>query len=119
MMQPLGNPLQLDLASGLVHSFRRRKWMLPDKRNRNKKFVLAIGLTCIVALLSPHRLRSNDNDDDKIQRSPVLTDPIVGTWNCVIPAAGGFPEVRVIKSMQVGGTAVEIDNAAPPSQETP
>ena len=50
---------------------------------------------------------------------PVMTDPIVGTWECTVPPGDGFPEVRVIKDIHAGGTVLEIDNAAPPSQETP
>lgn len=49
----------------------------------------------------------------------VVTDPIVGTWNCQIPPAGGAPGFTVLKNIHVGGTESEIDNAAPPSQESP
>jgi len=45
-------------------------------------------------------------------------DPIVGTWNCVVPPSGGFPQINVIKNIHAGGTVIELDNAAPPSQET-
>jgi hypothetical protein len=49
----------------------------------------------------------------------VHVDPIVGTWNCQIPPAGGAPGFTVLKNIHVGGTESEIDNAAPPSQESP
>ena len=45
-------------------------------------------------------------------------DPIVGTWTCKVPPAGGFPGFDVVKNFQVGGTIVEMDNAGPSSQET-
>ena len=50
---------------------------------------------------------------------PVFTDPIVGAWNCTIPPAGGAPAFNDIKNIHVGGTQSEIDDAAPPSQESP
>jgi len=46
-------------------------------------------------------------------------DPIVGTGNCQIPPAGGEPGFTVLKNIHAGGTESEIDNAAPPSQESP
>ncbi len=49
----------------------------------------------------------------------VHADPIVGAWNCQIPPAGGAPAFTDIKNIHVGGTQSEIDNAAPPSQESP
>lgn len=49
----------------------------------------------------------------------VRGDPIVGAWNCAIPPAGGAPAFTDIKNIHVGGTQSEIDNAAPPSQESP
>ena len=52
-------------------------------------------------------------------RVPVFTDPIVGAWNCTIPPAGGAPAFNDIKNIHVGGTQSEIDDAAPPSQESP
>src|SRR4030095_8860005 len=45
-------------------------------------------------------------------------DPIVGAWNCVARADGFLP-IAVIKTIHAGGTVTEVDNAAPPSQETP
>src|SRR5436190_8615985 len=46
-------------------------------------------------------------------------DPITGTWNCIVPPSGGFPQVNVIKNIHADGTMMEVDNAAPPSQESP
>ena len=54
-----------------------------------------------------------------VHPQPILTDPLVGTWECTVPPGGGFPEVKVIKNIHADGTMLEIDNAAPPSQETP
>lgn len=54
-----------------------------------------------------------------VHPQPVMTDPIVGTWECTVPPGGGFPEVKVIKNIHADGTMLEIDNAAPPSLETP
>jgi len=51
--------------------------------------------------------------------TPVFTDPIVGAWNCTIPPAGGAPAFNDITNIHVGGTQSEIDDAAPPSQESP
>jgi hypothetical protein len=51
--------------------------------------------------------------------TPVFTDPIAGAWNCSIPPAGGAPGFTDLKNIHVGGTQSEIDNAAPPSQESP
>jgi len=53
------------------------------------------------------------------ERAPVFTDPIVGAWNCTIPPAGGAPAFNDIKNIHVGGTQSEIDDLAPPSQESP
>jgi|SRR5215470_1855382 len=52
-------------------------------------------------------------------RTPVFTDPIAGAWNCAIPSAGGAPAFNDVKNIHVGGTQSEIDDAAPPSQESP
>jgi hypothetical protein len=46
-------------------------------------------------------------------------DPIVGSWNCTVPPAGGGPAFTIVKTMNAGGTLAEIDTAAPPSQESP
>lgn len=51
--------------------------------------------------------------------TPIFADPIAGAWNCSIPPAGGAPAFTDIKNIHVGGTQSEIDNAAPPSQESP
>jgi hypothetical protein len=51
-----------------------------------------------------------------VHPQPILTDPIVGTWECTVPAGAGFPEVKVIKNIHADGTMLELDNAAPPSQ---
>ena len=37
----------------------------------------------------------------------------------MIPPAGGAPAIGLIKTVHAGGTLTEIDNAAPPSQESP
>ncbi len=85
-------------------------------KNFNKRLIAMIGVAGIIALVPLHFLRSGTND---FQRRVVVTDPIVGSWSCVIPPAGGAPEFTVIKNIHVGGTESEIDNAAPPSQESP
>jgi hypothetical protein len=54
---------------------------------------------------------------------PVNTDPIVGTWNCTLPAGRDFglaaDQVNVIKSFHADGTVTEMDSGAPPSEQTP
>jgi len=54
-----------------------------------------------------------------VSENPDKPDPITGTWNCIVPPGGGLPQVNVIKNIHAGGTMIEIDNAAPPSQESP
>ena len=70
----------------------------------------------VVALIAVGSLQGAD---EASAQKPVFTDPIVGQWNCPIPPAGGAPGFTVIKNIHVGGTESEIDNAAPPSQESP
>jgi len=87
-----------------------------DKKALYKKRAIALAIAGIVSLLPVAYLRSAD----LIQHStPVFTDPIVGAWNCTIPPAGGAPAFNDIKNIHVGGTQSEIDDAAPPSQESP
>ena len=75
------------------------------------KAALALSLTVVLALLALGRSINDSRDSDR--------DPITGTWNCVVPPAGGFPQVNVIKNIHADGTMIELDNAAPPSQESP
>ena len=75
--------------------------------------VLLIGL---VVLLPVDYLQSAGRTS---HAKPVFKDPLTGQWNCAIPPAGGAPGFTVIKSIHVGGTESEIDNAVPPSQESP
>lgn len=74
--------------------------------------VVALATMMVLPLQS---LLAAGNDESRV----VQTDPIVGAWNCDIPPAGGAPEFTDIKNVHVGGTQSEIDNAAPPSQESP
>jgi hypothetical protein len=78
--------------------------------------IIVIGVAGFMALAPVNFLRSNTND---FQPRIVLTDPIVGSWNCLIPPAGGSAQFNDIKNIHVGGTQSEIDNAAPPSLESP
>lgn len=81
-----------------------------------KRWAVIIGVTAGVLVLLPvARLQSAQ----EVHRMPVFTDPIAGAWNCSIPPAGGAPGFTDIKNIHVGGTQSEIDNAAPPSQESP
>ena len=80
---------------------------------RIRPAMLAIGV--MIALLSIEHLHSQNASPKK----PMFTGPIVGAWNCQIPPAGGAPGFNDIKNIHVGGTQSEIDNAAPPSQESP
>lgn len=75
-----------------------------------------LAITIALALIPLERLHAQDN---RSERMPVFRDPIVGSWNCQIPPAGGAPAFTVLKNIHVGGTESEIDNAAPPSQESP
>ncbi len=75
-------------------------------RNTIHKVLAGIGAATLT-LLAPH-VRADGNDD-----------PIVGSWNCTVPPAGGAPAFTLVKNMNAGGTLNEIDTAAPPSQESP
>src|SRR5260370_21500795 len=87
---------------------------MADKKKLYKRLALAV---IVVGVLFPVKyLQSSDN---AFHRAVVFTDPITGDWNCVIPPAGGAPQLTVIKIIHVGGTESEIDNAAPPSQHRP
>jgi hypothetical protein len=90
----------------------RRKAMMTDM----KKSYKALAIVGVMALLPLEYLQGAENGSHK---KPVFTDPIVGAWNCQIPPAGGAPGFNDIKKINVGGTQSEIDNAAPPSQESP
>lgn len=89
---------------------------MTDKKTLYKKRAIALAIAGIVSLLPVAYLRSADEDH---HGTPVFTDPIVGAWNCTIPPAGGAPAFNDIKNIHVGGTQSEIDDAAPPSQESP
>ena len=85
------------------------------------KTVLALSVTIVVLVLAGITFGGNNPDADD-SRDNEKTDPIVGTWNCVVPAhtspcvaPGCF---NVIKNFHAGGTMIEMDNLAPPSQES-
>ena len=89
---------------------------MSDKQTLSKKRALAVACAGVLALVPVGYLASAQ----EVQRvTPVFTDPIVGAWNCTIPPAGGAPAFNDIKNIHVGGTQSEIDDAAPPSQESP
>lgn len=89
-----------------------------DKKALYKKGAIALAIAGMVSLLPVAHLRGADEEEAEHGR-PVFTDPIVGAWNCTIPPAGGAPAFNDIKNIHVGGTQSEIDDAAPPSQESP
>lgn len=95
------------------------------KLNSFKKRVVAMMCVGVFALLPVAYIVSAQAENGQEvgkgahQRGPVFTDPIVGAWNCTIPAAGSAPAFNDIKNIHVGGTQSEIDDAAPPSQESP
>jgi hypothetical protein len=91
---------------------------MTDKKTLYKKRAIALAIAGIVSLLPVAYLRGADVDVDQ-HGTPVFKDPIVGAWNCTIPPAGGAPAFNDIKNIHVGGTQSEIDDAAPPSQESP
>ena len=84
-----------------------------------KKRVVAVTRVGVLPLLPMAYIVSAQEAQEEQQRVPVFTDPIVGAWNCTIPPAGGAPAFNDIKNIHVGGTQSEIDDAAPPSQESP
>jgi hypothetical protein len=90
--------------------------MMTDMKKSYKTRVMALAIVGVMALLPLVYLQGAENGSHK---KPVFTDPIVGAWNCEIPPAGGAPGFTDIKKINVGGTQSEIDNAAPPSQESP
>ena len=89
---------------------------MSDRKSSLQKraFVLACAG---VALLLP--MRYVESTQVVQHGTPVFTDPIVAAWNCTIPPAGGAPAFNDIKNIHAGGTQSEIDDAAPPSQESP
>lgn len=95
---------------------------MTEKMSSFKKRLVAVTCVGVFALLpvayivSAQEAASNNPEEE---RAPVFTDPIVGAWNCTIPPAGGAPAFNDIKNIHVGGTQSEIDDAAPPSQESP
>ena len=105
---------------------------MTDKKTLYKKRAIALAIAGIVSLLpvaylcSAEVVQYSRNDQENVDEqvashhgTPVFTDPIVGAWNCAIPPAGGAPAFNDIKNIHVGGTQSEIDDAAPPSQESP
>ncbi len=88
-----------------------------SNRRPSRRVVIGGGLVAVVAIMAlpVQSLLAAGNDEPEV----VQTDPIVGAWNCAIPPAGGAPAFTDIKNIHVGGTQSEIDNAAPPSQESP
>ena len=90
---------------------------MPDMKKRSyRTSTTMLAGVLVLALVGVGNLQG---DDKPSGQKPVFTDPIVGQWNCPIPPAGGAPGFTVIKNIHVGGTESEIDNAAPPSQESP
>src|SRR6516162_1609620 len=89
---------------------------MTDKKTLYKKRAIALAIAGIVSLPPVAYLGSADEVE---HGRPVFADPIAGAWNCFIPPAGGAPGFTDIKNIHVGGTQSEIDNAAPPSQESP
>jgi hypothetical protein len=90
---------------------------MTNKRNSYKQWMALLAILCLGALLPVLYVRGEQVADH--ENKPVFTDPIAGAWNCFIPPAGGAPGFNDIKNIHVGGTQSEIDNAAPPSQESP
>jgi hypothetical protein len=89
---------------------------MTDRKTSLTKRFAALACVGISALFTAAYLGSAE----EVQRTtPVFTDHIVGAWNCTIPPAGGAPAFNDIKNIHVGGTQSEIDDAAPPSQESP
>jgi len=89
---------------------------MSEKKTSLKKRVLALTCVGVFALVPVAYIAGAQGAQPRI---PVFTDPIVGAWNCTIPPAGGAPAFNDIKDIHVGGTQSEIDDAAPPSQESP
>lgn len=78
---------------------------------------VGVGVVALAAMTLPpvQSLSAAGSDEQAVLK----TDPIVGAWNCLIPPAGGVRAFADIKNIHMGGTQSEIDNAAPPSQESP
>lgn|SRR5215467_343517 len=91
---------------------------MSDKKSLTGSRALAAACSGIFALLPLAYLGSAHAQVVQPEK-PIFTDPIVGAWNCAIPPAGGAPAFNDIKDIHVGGTQSEIDDAAPPSQESP
>lgn len=89
---------------------------MTEKKSSFKKRVLAVTCVAVFALLPVAYVVGEQEGQPRV---PVFTDSIVGAWNCTIPPAGGAPAFNDIKNIHVGGTQSEIDDAAPPSQESP
>jgi hypothetical protein len=92
---------------------------MAEKMISFKKWVVAVTCVGVFALLPVAYIVSAQGEQKEHHGVPVFTDPIVGAWNCTIPPAGGAPAFNDIKNIHVGGTQSEIDDAAPPSQESP
>src|SRR5260370_21611182 len=90
--------------------------MMTNMKKSCKKRAIVMAIMGMVALLPVECAQAAEKGS---HNGPVFTDPIVGAWNCMIPPAGGAPGFNDIKNVHVGGTQSEIDNAAPPSQESP
>ena len=91
---------------------------MTNQKSSFKKRALAAACVGVLALLPVAYLVSAQALQQE-HGTPVFTDPIVGAWNCTIPPAGGAPAFNDVKNIHVGGTQSEIDDAAPPSQESP
>lgn len=89
---------------------------MTEKMSSFKKRVFAVTCVGVFTLLPVAYILGAQVERPRV---PVFTDPIVGAWNCTIPPAGGAPAFNDIKNIHVGGTQSEIDDAAPPSQESP
>jgi len=91
---------------------------MSNKKSLSRSRAVAVACSGIFALL-PIAYLGSAHAQVVEHEKPVFTDPIVGAWNCAIPPAGGAPAFNDIKNIHVGGTQSEIDDAAPPSQESP
>jgi YD repeat-containing protein len=83
---------------------------MTNERKLSRKLGVGFGIAIAagITLLSAQQAWAEDD-----------RDPIVGSWNCQVPPAGGAPAFTIVKTMHAGGTLSEIDTAAPPSQESP
>ena len=86
------------------------------RTDTRKSFAAMLAITLALALIPLECLHAQE---DRSDTTPAFRAAIVGSWTCQVPPAGGAPAFTVLKNIHVGGTESEIDNAAPPSQESP